>query len=1217
MRRRWTEQQSFQLWNARIWTLIGRDDNTANRCARFHEETRNREERHRADMLQFAQDNGAAVPHPNAEAYLATVDAENLAFWAVHGSTTYCANCNKLLQLRLLSRWSNRPKVSAKGHCTCVEGRYFTPQPNEVPVVLRNLSNSEICSLRPLTVHTGQYIRLENGYRKKAGTFRLSWSRLSVVDQIQALQDDLSRQRVMTAYHHLMREPQSSYKFFVDQRERSIALGHRFNLYDYEQRCYVECCLWPNLYPTREWCETHLDGRGSRLSSKAAFMVKVHSSIADYGLNYELLHFHYDLWLFKTVSGAISAGRSLFCSPARSLETKPFSTDYWKWQHRFLVDAVLQHGPPSLFVTISPFEWTFPIPPWLTALREVTGRGPTQLAAYETQQIAHVLTQVIRGYLCGSNDNKWTNHVFSYNRLPAYTNVKTYFYRFEFQNRGTVHVHLLVWLKDLTRIRLPLLRGDIPWSDPALSFQVTTLQKSDKRALSLTEDRTEVFASENGQILRLHHPADAFARNLRGYISSLIPSLRCRMDVQTSDGRSMILKYVTSYVSKWQDSYSNDALYSAYVGPNQAAYKHLSCLKPLEPEMWLALSSTKVSWTNSRRKKIAIPTIDRLDDNVQHQKYLDRPAVFNDFSLLQWLRAVDETKTPPRPYNDHSTLVGVKTVSSLKDLYFFQFLLLNFPHRSNDELYHRDHDNLPIQIKHFACAYTLMNDTWSSSEQVRSLFSQQGHKETFVQTMVSHVDSLTDLFHLWQRRVLTGIDVTVAERHAIDAIRDPIQNQALLHIKACLRKRDDYYDRLDPTLVEDAPDDDDETDDNLQDNQQRHIAVRPPNPTDDAVDWRKFVLLTGKPGTGKTHCVHKAMDEALDDERQIMVATPTGFLATTYANVFGTDITTDTVHSAFKYPVARDQQAEVNWDLGHFDVLVLDEISMIPKRIADHIIQTVNQLPTRPVVVMCGDNQQQQPFESSDQTTRPTTSILQHSPFYSMVQHFHLTTQYRCHDPLLQQILNHLRYYRPSQKLLDTIHAGRVISTNHEPTDEEISTTLRQYSASTILTVTCAGANKVNRIAVETLFRNETPLCRVQCDCDLPPIPIYRNMSVIITQNRDKPNGVVNGQRASVYMSHRNTVFLRLPDGFIANMYPVTSNKADGTRRTAFPFVPAYALTICKSQGQTLPNIVIWMDSMFVPPGAAYVALSRVRKLHNLRFLSNTYHYQYTPVNLD
>ena len=97
-----------------------------------------------------------------------------------------------------------------------------------------------------------------------------------------------------------------------------------------------------------------------------------------------------------------------------------------------------------------------------------------------------------------------------------------------------------------------------------------------------------------------------------------------------------------------------------------------------------------------------------------------------------------------------------------------------------------------------------------------------------------------------------------------------------------------------------------------------HIPMTPCTP-------RKFVLLMGKPGTGKTHCVHKAMDEALDDEHQIMVAMPTGFLATIgYGNVFGTHISTDTIQ-CLQVP-------------GHIYVLMLDEISMIPKRTANHII---------------------------------------------------------------------------------------------------------------------------------------------------------------------------------------------------------------------------------------------------------------------------------------
>ena len=134
-----------------------------------------------------------------------------------------------------------------------------------------------------------------------------------------------------------------------------------------------------------------------------------------------------------------------------------------------------------------------------------------------------------------------------------------------------------------------------------------------------------------------------------------------------ADVRSMVLRYVSSYVSKWQDAYANDALYSLHVGPNQAAYKLLSCLKPLEPEMWLALTSTKVSWTNSRRKKFTVLAIGRLEQSSTYKKYLSRAIRYSNLSLLEWLRAVDETKTPPHPYKDNCTLVGVKTISPLKD----------------------------------------------------------------------------------------------------------------------------------------------------------------------------------------------------------------------------------------------------------------------------------------------------------------------------------------------------------------------------------------------------------------------------------------------------------------------------------------------------------------------------------------------------------------------
>jgi hypothetical protein len=945
-------------------------------------------------------------------------------------------------------------------------------------------------------------------------------------------------------------------------------------------------------------------------------MYKAQCSIADYATNYELLHFQYDMWLFKTISGALTSGRFRMCSPARSLETKPFSVEYWKWQHRFLIDAVNQFGSPSVFLTISPYEWSFPVPPWLSSLRNLTGKGPTQLAAYETIHITHVLEQIIRGYLCGSNDNKWSNPVFNYNNISSFSNIQTYFYRFEFQGRGTVHVHLLVWLKDLKRIRLNLLRADIPWHHPDLSFLVSNLQKSDKGAMPFNASSTEVLSSNGTASLRLHHPADAFVLNLRGYISSIVPSLKCRMDVQTSDGHGMLLRYVTSYVSKWQDSFHSESLYSIHVGPYQAAYKYLMCMKPLEAEMWLSLSSTKMSWTPSRRKKLAFHSVESLSSNRTYMKYLRRSTSHSDLSFLQWLRLFDAEKGTKHKHG--STLVGVKMVSMFKDFFFFQHLALNYPHSAVQQLFHAEHESIPEAIKFFSAAYTLMNHFWSVPTNIRSYLFEQGHKSWFINTVVARVESLTDHFKLWQRHVIQSPHTTTANVFDVAPLEDPLQSRFLQVFRASLLKRDEHYENCLGENDEDSEEQEEDASDvefdvTHEQSASNHMRHQRLELTDEDVDWRKVLLLTGKPGTGKTHCVKSAIHEAIEQDRDILVATPTGFLASTYSASFPQGIETDTVHAAFKYPVSPAVPAETNWDLMRYDVIVLDEVSMVSKSIMQHVVTTVNQLSLRPLLVMCGDKCQQQPIETVDNTTTQVPSILGERDFYSIAHHIHLTTQHRCEDEELLNILNHLRYYKPSNELLEKIHGGRVLTASSSPTQGDLERVLKQRPCATFVTVSRKATNFINQVAIDYLFRDTLPLMHVQFDCDLPPMPIYENLQVIITQNRDKKNGIVNGQRAFVKLVQNKTVFLTLPNGSVVSTHLVTYSKPDGSVKTSYPFVPAYSVTICKSQGQTLPEVVIWMDAKIVPAGAAYVALSRVKRLENLFFLTETAKDQYRP----
>ena len=129
--------------------------------------------------------------------------------------------------------------------------------------------------------------------------------------------------------------------------------------------------------------------------------------------------------------------------------------------------------------------------------------------------------------------------------------------------------------------------------------------------------------------------------------------------------------------------------------------------------------------------------------------------------------------------------------------------------------------------------------------------------------------------------------------------------------------------------------------------------------------------------------------------------------------------------------------------------------------------------------------------------------------------------------------------------------------------------------------------------------------------------PLYTGMRVLITQNRDKEHGVVNGQPATMMFYVNASVFLKHPKGYICCIYPVTQRDENGKNYTVYPMTPAYASTITKVQGQNMKKIIVWLDCPTVPNGGAYVALSRIRKHDNLLFMKETHPSQYNPVQLD
>ena len=242
-------------------------------------------------------------------------------------------------------------------------------------------------------------------------------------------------------------------------------------------------------------------------------------------------------------------------------------------------------------------------------------------------------------------------------------------------------------------------------------------------------------------------------------------------------------------------------------------------------------------------------------------------------------------------------------------------------------------------------------------------------------------------------------------------------------------------------------------------------------------------------------------------------------LSSTYKSIITDEgFCSDAIRSAFRYPVDTNERLQINWDLANYDLIVTDELSMVSSTIFDHILTTLQQLRVRPVVLLCGDQQQQQqqqPIPTIEGKTRPTTGVLQNKALYKSSILVNFIDQHRCVDPEFQEILNVIRYYKPSRRTLKQPHGTRVLCFS-TPSDVELLSVLQNHPDGMILTVRKAGTATINRIAVNNLFPNMQPCREVRFDNADTLQPIYRGMRVIKTQNRDKGFHVVNGQPATV-----------------------------------------------------------------------------------------------------
>ena len=130
---------------------------------------------------------------------------------------------------------------------------------------------------------------------------------------------------------------------------------------------------------------------------------------------------------------------------------------------------------------------------------------------------------------------------------------------------------------------------------------------------------------------------------VRAYVRDVISSLFCHMDVLSADGRGALLKYVSTYVPKFSDSFTTDWL-NEHASGYEVSRRILTDYHPLEPEMILQLT---MQWypqvcAGGSMQRFVVPVMYKSDMPLRVQQYMDCAWRPETLTLFQYLRMTNQ-----------------------------------------------------------------------------------------------------------------------------------------------------------------------------------------------------------------------------------------------------------------------------------------------------------------------------------------------------------------------------------------------------------------------------------------------------------------------------------------------------------------------------------------------------------------------------------------------
>lgn len=368
------------------------------------------------------------------------------------------------------------------------------------------------------------------------------------------------------------------------------------------------------------------------------------------------------------------------------------------------------------------------------------------------------------------------------------------------------------------------------------------------------------------------------------------------------------------------------------------------------------------------------------------------------------------------------------------------------------------------------------------------------------------------------------------------------------------------------------------------------------------------VLLTGPAGAGKTYVLNQFIKHAKHEGRHVSVTATTGLAAT---HLGGTTIHSwagigvlDYVPQGFAEHMTKGRREIIE----KTDVLIIDEISMLHDYRLD-MVDEVCRLVRRKdepfggiQVIMSGDFFQLPPVNRGESRGG---GFVVHSNVWAEFDPTicYLAEQHRQDDEYLLDILNALRAGDIRRH-----HAEQLLArVDQQPADDAALTELHTVNLD---------VDKINEARLDELPGDELFYTQVTTGADnyvenlqrsvLAPATLRLKQGALVMAVKNAADRrYANGSIGTVIDFEPGTEYpiVEFRNGKIVTMIPDSWELRDGDKKrasiTQIPLRLAWAITVHKSQGMTLDAARIDLRKAFVE-GMGYVALSRVKNLHNL-----------------